>query len=534
MIAGLFLLAACESKGKYDSCIESECLRCHGDSESPAPPADTAGRSDTGLLTVGAHREHLRASDWHAQIACSECHSVPACLNDEGHIDSATPAEMAWGPLATSGAASPLLDRSGAACSGVYCHGSTLIAGGSLTRPVWTRVDGTQASCGTCHGLPPASPHPDEAGCYRCHGNVVDRDMTFVDGSLHVNGRVDIGFPSACSTCHGSADNPAPPVYTTGGSDTSLVTVGAHQAHLGPGGWHREVLCQECHLVPADASSPGHMDGPPAELTWSGVAVADGAFPLFDRPTAVCSSVYCHGSTLPAGGGFSPVWTQVDGSQAACGSCHGLPPGPPHTADDRCIMCHSEVVGPDRSFVNASLHIDGVVNVSLSPACNACHGNTENSAPPVDVSGGSDTSLLTVGAHQQHLGASSWHKEVTCDTCHVVPASLEDPGHLDSPPAELTWTGVAVAAGASPLFDGSSGQCASVYCHGETLDAGGSLTRPVWTTVNGTQAACGTCHDVPPPSPHPHESECDECHESVYEEGFFNNPALHVNGRVDF
>ena len=31
------------------------------------------------------------------------------------------------------------------------------------------------AECGTCHGLPPASPHPSSGSCDQCHGMVVDR-----------------------------------------------------------------------------------------------------------------------------------------------------------------------------------------------------------------------------------------------------------------------------------------------------------------------------------------------------------------------
>jgi predicted CxxxxCH...CXXCH cytochrome family protein len=38
-------------------------------------------------------------------------------------------------------------------------------------------------------------------------------------------------------------------------------------------------------------------------------------------------------------------------------------------------------------------------------------------------------------------------------------------------------------------------QSCSNYCHGQTLgSSGGTNTAPVWTTADGTQAACHTCH----------------------------------------
>lgn len=72
--------------------------------------------------------------------------------------------------------------------------------------------------------------------------------------------------------------------------------------------------------------------------------------------------------------------------------------------------------------------------------CSVCHGSQANAAPPVDVSGNSATTETGVGAHQSHLGPSSWRAEISCSECHVVPADVGDPGHADTAlPAELTW-----------------------------------------------------------------------------------------------
>ncbi len=538
LLAAALLLSwclGCESKEKYDDCTPSSCTRCHGSADNYAPPGDTSGRTDPSLPTVGAHQAHLGPSDWHATMACSECHVVPACLNDPGHVDTPVPAELTWGALASTDGASPAYAGSTHSCSGVYCHGATLLPGGSVTSPVWNVVDGTQASCGSCHGLPPDPPHTTDTNCAGCHGDVIGSDGTFVNASLHINGVVNARDATSCSACHGSGENAAPPVDTSGASDTGLVTVGAHQQHLGASDWHREVQCAECHIVPEEVSSAGHMDGSPAELTWSGTALAGGAAPDFDRGTATCSGVYCHGATLMPGGTVTaPVWTLVDGTQSACGTCHSLPPGPPHPDEEECSDCHGDVVSETMAFVDPSLHINGEVNAGEAGACSLCHGSDDNAAPPVDTQGRSETTLMTVGAHQQHLGESDWHRPVACNECHLVPESIDDAGHIDASPAELNFSGVAMEHAATPAFDHLTGTCSGTYCHGAAFDSDGSLTEPLWTLVDGTQDACGTCHALPPPDPHPDNNVCQTCHFSVYDGSDFVDPLRHINGMVNF
>ncbi|MBW2262159.1 MAG: CxxxxCH/CxxCH domain-containing protein [Deltaproteobacteria bacterium] len=399
------------SRDGMEGCVETNCQRCHGGGGSPAPPFDVAGRSSTDEIGVGAHRAHLGTSDWHAEIGCAECHVVPTCLDDEGHIDTAAPAELTWGGLATADEASPSFSRGDATCSGAYCHGATL-ASGTLTTPVWTVVDGTQAACGTCHGLPPGAPHTDSGDCGMCHGSVIDSSLSWVDPGLHINGRVDVGsnhpegwtdpgqhgagfledpsscrichgddlsggfagvscetchpgFRTDCTFCHGGTDNAtgAPPVDLTGATQTSLSGVGAHTSHVSTAStWHADIACSSCHLVPEEALTVGHIDPGPVEVVWGGIADADGSVPLFDG--TACSGVYCHGSSLFSGGSLLvPVWTTVDGSQAACGACHGLPPDPPHVTDTSCVTCHGSVVDSGMSFVAPELHINGVVNL---------------------------------------------------------------------------------------------------------------------------------------------------------------------------
>jgi len=360
MLALAAFFPGCESSRVKDDCTPECCLRCHGSDANAAPPGDTNGRTDPALATVGAHQSHLAASDWHASLTCSECHLVPACLMDPGHVDSSPPAELTWGDLALAGGASPAYASS--TCTGVYCHGASLMAGGSLTSPVWNVVDGTQAGCGTCHGIPPGPPHASDTACSTCHGDVMGTDGVFVNASLHVNGTIEVEAAADCSACHGNDDNAAPPVDTQGRSDPAEITVGAHQAHLQDSDWHRPVECSNCHIVPGGTTDPGHMDASPAELAFGGVSIEHAATPAFDRATGACTGTYCHGAAFESNGTLTePVWTVLDGTQDACGTCHGLPPPLPHPENDVCVTCHFNVYDGE-AFVNPERHINGMVN----------------------------------------------------------------------------------------------------------------------------------------------------------------------------
>jgi hypothetical protein len=46
-------------------------------------------------------------------------------------------------------------------------------------------------TCTSCHGMPPAAPHPASSQCSNCH-NDVDAQGNITDRSLHVNGDVDL------------------------------------------------------------------------------------------------------------------------------------------------------------------------------------------------------------------------------------------------------------------------------------------------------------------------------------------------------
>ena len=517
MVAGNNTTIALPAKhidGNVDITADQPCDTCHGSGGNASPPNDTMGGMATNLRTVGAHRSHTTTSTWHAGVTCDQCHRVPTSTTSIGHTDSALPAELTFGNLAGS-----TTTWNGSTCSNNYCHGATLTsgggpAGGTATRPVWTVVDGSQSQCSSCHGAPPPPPHPVDPDCGTCHTTMTaGGGLVITDPTRHINGTLDVDGAQACNACHGGATSDAPPKDTLGNTATNTRGVGAHQSHLNPAvSFFKPILCADCHRIPGGVTTVGHIDTPlPSELRFSARA---GTSPAWNG--AVCSNVYCHGATLTSGtggaGGTSttPLWSKVDGTQAQCTSCHGFPPPAPHPQNSDCGSCHADVqVGANMTFITPAMHVDGSVDVNTNQACNFCHGSTNN-APPKDTTNGNATTLRGVGAHQAHVvTGSNWHADTTCAQCHTVPGAVNSVGHMDTAlPAELRFTGI--AAGST-----WSGSTCSTYCHGSTLAAGGNVTTPLWTKVDGTQVdstQCDSCHGAPPPPPHPTGVNCENCH----------------------
>ena len=525
------------------------CVVCHGDASrspaaiAPAPPRDTKGNAATSAPGVGAHQRHLTGGSIRGAIECSECHHVPTTMEH-----ASQPLDMTWGSLASARGASPSFNATSLTCAN-YCHGMAT-GGGTNTSPVWNKVDGTQAACGACHGLPPEAPHPvvdSIGGCVNCHAGTVNADGSIkLSGGLHVNGVVEIsGSGGSCTSCHGDPSlepasfAAAPPIDTRGNTAISSPGVGAHQRHLRGGRFRGPLECNACHVVPTDLAHARE----PLDLTWGPLARADGAVPTYDRAAHTCSN-YCHGSTIQAPALLDVVWTLPGKGQVACGACHGLPPPSPHpqfpASMTVCNGCHAGTVDSNGVInVAGGLHVNGVVDISGgggSGSCTGCHGDASRSpasisaAPPNGTRGETATSQPAVGAHQRHLLGGNVRGPLACTDCHVVPADLAHAGQ----PLQLTWGSLARTGGAVPTWNGASFTCAN-YCHGATL-TGGSLTAPVWNKVDGSQAACGTCHGLPPAGAHPQVgsslSGCATCHaETVTPDGAINVAGgKHVDG----
>ncbi len=593
---------------------------------SGAPPQDLAGNTATTALGVGAHRQHVRGSALAPAFDCSFCHPKPGTVLDATHLDGQveltgyTGADGVW----KTSAKDPGFAPASASCATAYCHGA-FQNGNATNAPVWTRVGEGQADCGTCHGVPPPAPHPvvpaDLAGCNACHPQTISATGALISpssGGKHLDGAIEFsggheaswmdttssnfhantavrslssckvchgqnldgstGFGGSCgrchdrpgqpwatncTMCHGGTDNAtgAPP-KATWGRQADPVRTGAHTAHVTQGANGAVFDCSVCHVTPADALTPGHIDGETATVRFAGVAVPTGVTPTFDRATAGCASTYCHGATLSGGSKTSPVWTSTGTGQADCGTCHGVPPPadvhPPVSSNlAGCNPCHPDTVSASGAIVPRSAggkHIDGTIQAASghdadwmntsSPkfhaysanqglaSCQWCHG--------ADLSGGS-TGVSCASCHDG-VNRPAWN---SCVMCHGDKAT-----GVAAPP-RATWgnnvqsgtTNVRIGAHATHVKGtANSAPIDCAVCHPKPADAltpghvdaatatvtftgvatqgvtgtswnrttatcastychganGGSNPTPIWTKVGQGQATCGSCHGDPP------------------------------------
>lgn len=373
---------------------------------------------------------------------------------------------------------------------------------------------------------------------------------------------IDPRFDGQCNFCHGDREAADPEVPATwapprafcgdvagcddavGLTATTERAVGAHQSHLRDGDIRAAIACSDCHVVPEHYTDEGHFGLLPAEITFSAFAGMDGLMPAWSPSTLRCTNVYCHGATLEGGMDTAPLWNVVDESQSQCDSCHGEPPPPPHPPALDCQRCHPGTVLPTGEIdIAGGQHIDG--QIQLVDQCNGCHGDATadagepaNWAPPVSLSGEMETTAIGVGAHQSHLRDGDLREGIACGECHVVPAAVTTPGHVDTaPPAELTFGPLATEDGAAPAWDRTVAECSNTYCHGSTLAIGGGTnTTPTWTVVDGSESACGTCHGAPPPPPHTPLTVCRACHPDTVNAMDQIDVAggFHINGTVEF
>jgi hypothetical protein len=281
----------------------------------------------------------------------------------------------------------------------------------------------------------------DRAGdaCARCHDAPVEKGGALPCTTCHETAFAE----DRCTFCHGAGDDPAPQPRPCDGGELERAVTALHATHAAPGREYRAVECAACHPVPSQVSSPGHVDTPRADVIVAGE---------YDRDARACSVPGCHGDRTAR-------WTETSTVQA-CERCHGDPPAT--HASDRCWSCHKDAYDGER-VLRAAAHLDGTLSVRTD--CNGCHDSAFLGSP---------------GAHRGHVEPGPFMLPLSCERCHLVPAALHDPGHIDTAlPAEVTL----------PSFDRESMTCSGAGCHG-VLD-------PVWSEETPS-LVCGDCHALPP------------------------------------
>jgi len=280
------------------------------------------------------------------------------------------------------------------------CHGSTYTggtSGKSCFKCHSSYPHATGFAAGTTHGTYLQNLGYPLTSCQTCHGSTYAggavANVTCMRSGCHADAAGTPRSPESCNTCHGdftaAASNfpaSAPPKSVTGETATTARGVGAHQKHLATNTVGVAVQCQECHKVPTQVSSAGHLGTLQAEVVFSGILAplptGSGTFvpkPSYDPSTLKCNNTYCHGNwrlrkaTSPSqfayndsvmvGLNSSPAWTSGS-ADASCGSCHGLPPkGHIAIPLSTCGSCHFGIVSTDGKIIDKAKHINGKINV---------------------------------------------------------------------------------------------------------------------------------------------------------------------------
>ena len=225
----------------------------------------------------------------------------------------------------------------------------------------------TNTSSANFHGNAVKNINWDLTQCQKCHGS---------DYSGGTSGKscnyCHQGGPESCNTCHGNSRNAAPPNDVNGNSLTSVITVGAHQAHLIGGVMSDGINCVECHKVPKTFSDAGHIDNLTAlEIYFTdslanvktlGMNKANMSASLISNGQDIqCANTYCHGN-FTNGNNYTPKWTKGQ-SEAKCGSCHSMPPKAPHVQLQPCFACHTQTVDANLNIIDKTKHINGKLEV---------------------------------------------------------------------------------------------------------------------------------------------------------------------------
>lgn len=261
------------------------------------------------------------------------------------------------------------------------------------TTPLDVATDAkTDTGAGTYHpaGWASATKHGMAAkmgdqDCRSCHGADLTGDGPIAScDSCH-----EAGWRTNCTFCHGGTDNAtgAPP---QGLDDLdSPLTFPAHSKHVEQT-IHGAYDCSQCHKKPTDVLSEGHLfDSTPgkAEIDFSGGLNKSGTF-----ASGSCSSLYCHGN-----GRVDNGVATVNDAPKTCSSCH--PSGTTginamsgkhalHVYEGiSCWECHQGVLASNGTFVDPTLHVNGVKNPQLPAgitytggSCSGtCHGKGHGS-----------------------------------------------------------------------------------------------------------------------------------------------------------
>lgn len=238
-------------------------------------------------------------------------------------------------------------------------------------------VGWTDINSSIFHGKFIKNNHYDLSSCASCHGNDFKGGIS---GKSCYTCHQGTNGPLSCNTCHGDSTGIAPPVDLSGNTSPDSPGVGAHRVHLNGSSIASGVGCSSCHVVPQKAGPGIHPFGLPAIVSFSGLSntvtntpssehydsskPTISPVPFFNSQTLTCSNTYCHGK-FKNGNNYSPKWTGGQ-SEAACGTCHGIPPNTSvHQGQtiQTCFRCHYPTIKDANGSMDSSTHVNGKLNL---------------------------------------------------------------------------------------------------------------------------------------------------------------------------
>jgi predicted CxxxxCH...CXXCH cytochrome family protein len=329
-----------------------------GDANTQAPDLNSINKHPDTWLT--GHRVAYRQKP----DSCRECHGTDLlggitkidCFNQAGlgqcHADGHGPRTIIH-PIPFKGttdlnkAHGAMAKKDLTICQD--CHGE---AGGAGSNPRFNVVYASlPAGCETsgCHNAKMAHPKPWQThstsgnqsnACALCHGanfegSVANNAPSCASCHSGLAAGV-IPVAGQCVSCHGNPPN---------GTDNPN-SAGSHAAHLAMPSMSGN--CTACHTG-GGSGTAGHATH--TATPTMAFAPAFGSTASFDKGTATCSNISCHGGLV------SPVWGTALDVVANCTTCH-----------------QSAVAYPGYHTGQHSLHLDkGVL-------CADCHDMTDQSA----------------------------------------------------------------------------------------------------------------------------------------------------------
>ena len=253
-------------------------------------------------------------------------------------------------------------------------------------------------ACGSPHPKDFAEPdvHGLEAKlkvqqCAECHGDTLrgENDDGVSCDSCHIpNWRED------CTYCHGGDDDEsgAPPRYIDGGNNPGSVPFVAHQEHIN-GRDHQKFDCEQCHVMPTDVLTEGHLFVGDATSGYAETDFSAGYSKKTVYDGQTCSDSYCHGTGQGPNGKV-----KVDDDDLGCSACHAGPTAGVQWGELSgkhikhmfegltCDDCHSPTI-ENGQIIKRKNHVNGEVELALPDAfendnltCTGiCHGQNHTS-----------------------------------------------------------------------------------------------------------------------------------------------------------